>query len=131
VGHVCLLNLNVNGTTARAAWNGGLADVDRARLRLTGARRRHGYGPFGQRPVIDEKNASQRLLEAARRFGRGRLSASETAEALLPESFEMIDADKSGSLSSAELIASHARAAEQLPNLAIPEMNGVGAMELR
>jgi len=28
------------------------------------------------------------------------------------------------------LIASHARAAEQLPNLAIPEMNGVGAMEL-
>jgi hypothetical protein len=27
-------------------------------------------------------------------------------------------------------MASHARAAEQLPNLAIPEMNGAGAMEL-
>jgi hypothetical protein len=48
----------------------------------------------------------------------------------LPEAFDKIDADKSGSLTETELIASHARAAEQLPNLAIPEMNGVGAMEL-
>src|SRR4029077_3511300 len=58
------------------------------------------------------------------------LSVAETAAALLPERFEQIDADMSGGLSLAELIASHARAAEQLPNLAIPEMNGVGAMEL-
>src|SRR4029077_1959350 len=58
------------------------------------------------------------------------LSVAETAAALLPERFEQIDADMSGGLSLAELIASHDRAAEQLPNLAIPEMNGVGAMEI-
>src|SRR5436190_14978908 len=48
---------------------------------------------------------------------------------MLPESFEATDGDKGGGLGLAELIASHGRAAEQLPNLAIPEMNGVGAME--
>src|SRR4029079_6739042 len=35
-----------------------------------------------------------------------------------------------GEISVAELTASHDRAAEQLPNLAVPEMNGVGAMEI-
>ena len=33
-------------------------------------------------------------------------------------------------LTRAELEAAHERAAETLPNLAIPEMNGVGAMEI-
>jgi hypothetical protein len=60
----------------------------------------------------------------------GEISRAEVGDALLPESLQRIDADLSGSLSLEELIASHGRAAEQLPNLAIPEMNGVGAMEL-
>jgi hypothetical protein len=79
---------------------------------------------------IDEKSASQRLVRRLDNSGDGELSPAEVAGALLPESFEAMDGDKSGALSLAELIASHARAAEQLPNLAIPEMNGVGAMEL-
>jgi hypothetical protein len=41
-----------------------------------------------------------------------------------------MDDDSSGFVGQTELIESHARAAEQLPNFAIPEMNGVGAMEL-
>ena len=33
-------------------------------------------------------------------------------------------------LTEAELAAAHERAAGELPNLAVPEMNGVGAMEI-
>src|SRR5262249_45381039 len=41
-----------------------------------------------------------------------------------------IDADKDGLLSEAELTASINRAADRLPNLAIPELNSVGAQEI-
>ena len=40
------------------------------------------------------------------------------------------DADRDGVLTRAELEAAHERAAATLPNLAIPEINGVGAMEV-
>jgi hypothetical protein len=48
----------------------------------------------------------------------------------LPLSFEAIDTDRDGALTESELISAHDRAAEQLPNLAVPQMNGVGAMEI-
>src|SRR5262249_1070017 len=51
-------------------------------------------------------------------------------DALLPEDFAATDADKDGVVSAAELEASHTRAVERLPNVAIPEMNGVGAQEI-
>ncbi|HMC10643.1 MAG TPA: CehA/McbA family metallohydrolase, partial [Pirellulaceae bacterium] len=132
LGHVCLLNLNDqtypgSGGLETEGWPTWTVPVLRWCKEQGGVT---GYAHSASGLWIDEKNASQRLLKRLDASGEGELSASETAEALLPESFEMIDADKSGSLSSAELIASHARAAEQLPNLAIPEMNGVGAMEL-
>lgn len=38
--------------------------------------------------------------------------------------------DRDGALIEAELIESHARVADRLPNLAVPEMNSVGAMEI-
>jgi hypothetical protein len=40
------------------------------------------------------------------------------------------DGDHDGVLTRSELEAAHERAADTLPNLAIPEMNGVGAMEV-
>jgi hypothetical protein len=58
------------------------------------------------------------------------LAKDEAAAALLPEEFAVIDANADGSLDETELTASHNRAADRLPNLAIPEMNGVGAMEI-
>jgi hypothetical protein len=58
------------------------------------------------------------------------LVSAETARGLLPEKFEAIDTDRDGALTEAELIASHNRVADQLPNLAVPEMNSVGAMEI-
>src|SRR5205085_6853682 len=40
------------------------------------------------------------------------------------------DTDRDGLLSAAELRGAHERAAGRLPNLAIPELNGVGAQEI-
>ena len=48
----------------------------------------------------------------------------------MPEAFDTIDADRDGFLSAAELEAAHRRAQTQLPNLAIPELNGIGAQEI-
>jgi hypothetical protein len=79
---------------------------------------------------IDEKSASERMLARYDANKDKELSADELAGALVPEPFDRIDADKSRLLNMSELMAAHARAAEQLPNLAIPEMNGAGAMEL-
>ena len=52
------------------------------------------------------------------------------AKGLLPEDFATIDADRDGFLSEAELVASIQRAADRLPNHAIPELNSVGAQEI-
>ena len=49
---------------------------------------------------------------------------------LMPESFGESDADRDGVLTVRELEASHGRADDRLPNLAIPELNGVGAQEI-
>jgi hypothetical protein len=52
------------------------------------------------------------------------------ADGLLPEPFTDIDTDGDGFVSAADLKASHDRAEDRLPNLAIPELNGVGAQEI-
>ena len=48
----------------------------------------------------------------------------------MPESFSESDADRDNLLTVRELEASHGRADDRLPNLAIPELNGVGAQEI-
>jgi hypothetical protein len=60
----------------------------------------------------------------------GRLDAGEAARGLLPEAFAAIDFDRDGELTDVELKASHNRADDRLPNLAIPELNSVGAQEI-
>ena len=89
-----------------------------------------GYAHSASGLWIDEKAASNRLLARLDTSGDRELSPAELAGALLPEPFEKMDSDQSGFVGLTELVDSHARAAEQLPNYAIPEMNGVGAMEL-
>jgi hypothetical protein len=132
LGHVCLLNLKdhefpgSDGLETKG-WPTWTVPVLRWCKEQGGVT---GYAHSASGLWIDEKMATQRLLERLDRSKDGEISSVEAGSALLPESFEKIVADKSGSLSSAELVAVHSRAAEQLPNLAIPGMNGVGAMEL-
>src|SRR5262249_26352438 len=49
---------------------------------------------------------------------------------MLPTEFASADGDHDGTLTRPELEAAHERAADTLPNLAVPEMDGVGAMEV-
>src|SRR5262245_59880205 len=132
LGHVCLLNLNdqtypgSDGLETKG-WPTWTVPVLRWCKEQGGVT---GYAHSASGLWIDEKSASQRLLRRLDKSADGELSSGETTDTLLPEPFDQIDADQSGSLSLTELIASHGRAAQRLPNLAIPEMNGVGAMEL-
>ncbi|MGV3721644.1 MAG: CehA/McbA family metallohydrolase [Actinomycetota bacterium] len=131
LGHVCLLNLRdqtypgSEGTKTKGwpTWTTPVLRWAKSQGAVTG------YAHAASGVHIDPAAAGKRLLERRDADQDGRLSAAEVAEALLPEPFAKADGDRDGWLSKAELIASHVRAAEELPNLAIPEMNGVGAME--
>ena len=132
LGHTCLLNLKdhvypgSDGLETKG-WPTWTVPVLRWCKEQGGVT---GYAHSASGMWINEKSASERLMTLLDSSQDGALSAKETEGTLLPEPFDRIDADRSGSLGMMELIASHARAAEQLPNYAIPEMNGVGAMEL-
>lgn len=132
LGHVCLLNLSDQtypgtGGLETEGWPTWTVPVLKWCQEQGGVT---GYAHSASGLWIDPAAASKRLLARLDSSGDGELNAAETSGALLPEPFARMDGDQSGSLSLAELVASHTRAAEQLPNLAIPEMNGVGAMEL-
>jgi hypothetical protein len=60
----------------------------------------------------------------------GRLDAQEAAKGLLPEALTSTDLSQDGSISEEELIKSVDRVSDQLPNLAVPELNSVGAQEI-
>jgi hypothetical protein len=130
LGHVCLLGLKdqtypgTDGTTK--GWPSWTTPVMRWAKQQGGVT---GYAHSASGLHIDAAAAAKRLLEKADADTNGRLDSTEAGMALLPEAFVKIDADGDGALVERELAMSHDRVAEQLPNLAIPEMNGVGAME--
>ena len=132
LGHVCLLNLK-NQTypgsegTKTQGWPTWTTPV------MRWAKEQGGYAGYAHSASglwIDAESASRRLLDRYDADADRLLGRDEVADALLPASFDKINSDRDTRLSEAELIASHRRAAEQLPNLAVPEMNGVGAMEI-
>jgi hypothetical protein len=132
LGHVCLLNLRDqtypgSDGTATKGWPSWTTPVLRW---AKGQGAVTGYAHSGSGLEINPKNATKRLLKLLDRDADGSLSGSEAARALLPTEFTLADADRDGALTRAELEAAHERAAGMLPNLAIPEMNGVGAMEI-
>ncbi len=132
LGHVCLLNLKDqtypgSDGLATKGWPTWTTPVLRWCKEQGGVT---GYAHSASGLWIDEKSASQRLTARLDTSKDGLVSRAEARAALLPHAFERIDADRDGHLSSPELIDSHAKAADELPNFAIPEMNGVGAMEL-
>jgi hypothetical protein len=130
LGHVCLLNLKEQiypGATGSKGWPSWTLPV----LRWTKAQGGvGGYAHSGSGLQIDPAAATTRLLQQLDRNRDGRLEAVEAAAGLLPERFAAVDANHDGVASEAELRASHDRADDQLPNLAIPELNSVGAQEI-
>jgi hypothetical protein len=132
LGHVCLLNLRdqtypgSEGTKTRGwpTWTTPLMRWAKAQGAVTG------YAHSANGLNVNTLEATKRLLRKYDADGDGRLSRDEAKSALLPQPFAAIDTDQDGFLSDEELTASHRRVVNQLPNYAIPEMNGIGAQEI-
>jgi hypothetical protein len=132
LGHVCLLNLRdqtfpgSDGTASKGwpTWTTPVLRWAKAQGAVTG------YAHSGSGLEISPTPAARRLLTALDKDADGSLTRAEAARGLLPGEFDPADTDRDGVLTVAELEVAHERAAETLPNLAIPEMNGVGAMEI-
>jgi hypothetical protein len=132
LGHVCLLNLRdqsypgSEGTATKGwpTWTTPVLRWAKAQGAVTG------YAHSGSGLEIDPKAATGRLLAALDEDGDDSLTPGEATGGLLPGEFGPADADRDGVLTRSELEAAHRHAAESLPNFAIPEMNGVGAMEV-
>jgi hypothetical protein len=130
LGHVCLLNLRdatYPGSRGTAGWPSWTAPVLRW---AKGQGAVTGYAHSGSGLEVDARAAAGRLLAALDADHDAVLSRAEAARGLLPADFATIDTDRDGSLSGPELQAGHDRAADALPNYAIPEMDGVGAQEI-
>ena len=130
LGHVCLLNLKdqiypgANGSQGWPTWTLPVLRWTRAQGAVGG------YAHSGSGLQIDPVAATARLLGQLDTNTDGRLDRAEAARGLLPQQFADVDADHDGVLSEGELRASHDRADDQLPNLAVPELNSVGAQEI-
>jgi hypothetical protein len=130
LGHVCLLNLKEQqypGSDGSKNWPTWTTPVLRWAKGQGGVT---GYAHSASGLQVVPASAGKRLLAELDADRDGRVSAGEAAKGLLPETFGEIDADRDGGLVEAELVRSVDRAADRLPNLAIPEMNSVGAMEM-
>jgi hypothetical protein len=132
LGHVCLLNLKEqtypgSGGTKIKGWPTWTTPVMRW-AKEQGAVT--GYAHSASGLEIDAADATRRLFARFDTNHDALLVRAECDQAVLPVPFDATDADRDGALSESELIAAHDRAAEQLPNLAVPQMNGVGAMEI-
>jgi len=132
LGHVCLLNLKdqtypgSDGTKTKAwpSWTLPVMQWAKAQGGVTG------YAHSASGLEIHAPSAVKRLFQKYDADNDARLTPAETTAALLPLDFPRIDDDRDGVLIEAELAAAHERAAVELPNFAVPAMNGVGAMEI-
>jgi hypothetical protein len=134
LGHVCLLNLKdqtypgSDGTKARGwpTWTLPVMRWAKAQGGVTG------YAHAASGLEINSRSATRRLLTRLDRNNDGLVTRAEAQAAplLLPVRWPEADTDHDNALSEAELWNAHELAAERLPNFAIPEMNGVGAMEI-
>ena len=132
LGHVCLLNLtdqtypDSEGTKTKG-WPTWTTPVMRWAKEQGGVT---GYAHSASGLHIDPVSASDRILRRSDKDGDRAISADEAKDAFLPIGLRRADSDRDGRLSRDELVEAHKLAAEQLPNYAIPQMNGVGAMEI-
>jgi hypothetical protein len=132
LGHVCLLNLQDQTypgsdglkTKGWPSWTLPVMKWAKAQGGVVG------YAHSASGLEIHPPTAVKRLLLKHDADQDARLTDAECRSALLPFAFLDIDEDRDGVLIEAELAAAHERAANELPNFAVPAMNGVGAMEI-
>lgn len=130
LGHVCLLNLNnqsypgSEGTSVKGwpTWTVPVLKWAQDQGGVTGY-------PHSALSVVPE-SAADWLLTILDVDEDGSLSRKESAGHVLPDDFVRIDGDQSGTLIHRELVRSARHTATQLPNTALPSMNGGGAMEI-
>ena len=130
LGHVVLLNLKEQiypGAKGSQGWPSWTLPVLRWARAQGGV---VGYAHSASGLQIDAAAATTRLIDQFDRNTNRQLEAAESDAALLPEPFATVDANGDASITDAELRASHDRVDDQLPNLAIPELNSVGAQEI-
>ncbi|MHB1079431.1 MAG: CehA/McbA family metallohydrolase [Prosthecobacter sp.] len=124
LGHVCLLNLRelvypgADGIKGWPTWTLPALRWTKQQGGFTG------YPHSGSGMQVNSATASKRLLDLYDASKDARLTAAEAQSALLPETFDKMDADHDGGLNEAELISSHERVLDLLPNVAIPDAGG-------
>ncbi len=136
MGHVCLLNLKdqtypgSDGTKERG-WPKWTTPV----LRWT--KQQGGYTGYAHSasglvfdPPANARLAASGIIAWLDRDHDGTLTKTEAAHGVLPEPFERMDSDANGIVDEREVFASIQRVKDQLPNFAIPPMNGIGAQEI-
>jgi len=130
LGHACLLNLTdqvypgSEGTEGWPTWTTPLFRWAKAQGAFTG------YAHSASGLQVVPQNAARRLLNALDRNADERLSPAEAAAGLLPFEFGAGDHNQDGQLGPGELAHGIEQAARGLPNLCIPELNGIGAQEI-
>ena len=132
LGHVCLLNLqdqvypnsNGNMTEGWPSWTTPVLRWAKEQGATTG------YAHSASGLQINPKSSGIRLLDDYDENNDQLLNEDECRTALLPSSFSTIDLNQDRALSLVEIETQLNVAADSLPNLAIPDMNSVGAMEI-
>ncbi|MEQ8855452.1 CehA/McbA family metallohydrolase [Gimesia sp.] len=129
LGHVCLLNLQNQtypGTLGTVkGWPSWTVPVLRWCKEQGGIT---GYPHSALR--VNPPQAAIRMINELDRDQSESINAEEASQGLLPKTFASIDEDGDGQLNGPELTHALQQAADELPNLAVPEMNGGGAMEI-
>jgi len=130
LGHVCLLNLDnqtypgSEGSKIRG-WPTWTVPVMRWAKEQGGVT---GYPHSAMH--VNAPFAAKRMFAELDQDGDQFLSVEEASAGLLPSPFKSIDLDLDQKLSQLELTQRIDLAADELPNLVVPEMNGAGAMEI-
>jgi hypothetical protein len=134
LGHVCLLNLTdmdypgSGGSKLKGwpSWTTPLMQWAKAQGAVTGYA--HSANGLGVNPA----DAARRLMAELDANGDRVVTREEAAAGRLPlpEAADAIDVVRDGRITELELVKSHERVRTRLPNLAIPQMNGIGAQEI-
>ena len=138
LGHVCLLNLRdqtypgSDGTSTKGwpTWTTPLMRWAKNQGAYTG----YAHSAIGL--TFDDKgraaqDLAKRIVAELDANKDGTVSVTEAAKGLLPDAFDKIDANKDGLVPEQELVSHVQRIWNtQLPNLAIPPMDGIGAQEI-